>query len=102
MNRILVILGTVILVIGLLWPWVRKLPLFRLPGDVVIADGDGPVVVPRAMAPALLESARDQEEWESFSRERLDDGARLSDYYPLTPDTREEYGAWRSARAFVR
>ena len=36
MNRILVILGTVILVIGLLWPWVRKLPLFRLPGDVVI------------------------------------------------------------------
>lgn len=36
MNRILVILGTVLLVIGLLWPWVRKLPLFRLPGDVVI------------------------------------------------------------------
>ena len=36
MNRILVILGTVILVIGLLWPWVRKLPLFRLPGDFVI------------------------------------------------------------------
>ena len=36
MNRILVILGTVILVIGLLWPWVRRLPLFRLPGDVVI------------------------------------------------------------------
>ena len=36
MNRILVILGTVILVIGLLWPWVRRLPLFRLPGDVII------------------------------------------------------------------
>jgi len=36
MNRLLVILGTVILVIGLLWPWVRKLPLFHLPGDIVI------------------------------------------------------------------
>ena len=36
MNRILVVLGTVILVIGLLWPWVRRLSLFRLPGDVVI------------------------------------------------------------------
>jgi Protein of unknown function (DUF2905) len=35
-NRILVILGTVILVIGLLWPWVRRLPLFRLPGDIVV------------------------------------------------------------------
>lgn len=36
MNRLLVILGTVILVIGLAWPLVRRLPLFRLPGDVVI------------------------------------------------------------------
>lgn len=90
-----------------LFPWAYDVPVavggtLCLPGDVVIADGDGPVVVPRAMAPALLESARDQEEWESFSRERLDGGARLSDYYPLTPDTREEYEAWRSARAFVR
>lgn len=36
MNRILVVLGAVILVIGLLWPWVRRLPLSRLPGDVII------------------------------------------------------------------
>jgi hypothetical protein len=35
-NRLLVILGTAILLIGLLWPWVRKLPLFKLPGDIVI------------------------------------------------------------------
>jgi hypothetical protein len=35
-NRVLVILGTAILLIGLLWPWVRKLPLFKLPGDIVI------------------------------------------------------------------
>lgn len=90
-----------------LFPWAYDVPVavggtLCLPGDVVIADGDGPVVVPQAMAPSLLEAARDQEEWEVFSRERLDGGARLSDYYPLTPDTREEYEAWRSARAFVR
>ena len=36
MSRLLVILGTVIIVIGLAWPWVRRLPLFRLPGDIVI------------------------------------------------------------------
>lgn len=36
MSRILIILGTTILVIGLLWPWVRRLPLFRLPGDIVV------------------------------------------------------------------
>jgi hypothetical protein len=36
MNRLLIILGTVILLIGVLWPWLRRLPLFRLPGDIVI------------------------------------------------------------------
>ncbi len=36
MNRPLVLLGTVLLVGGVLWPWVRRLPLFRLPGDIVI------------------------------------------------------------------
>lgn len=36
MNRLLVILGGALLLIGLAWPWVRRLPLFRLPGDIVI------------------------------------------------------------------
>ena len=49
----------------------------------------------------VIEAARDHEEWETFSRRRLDEGARLSDYYPLTPDTRGEYEAWRSAQALA-
>ena len=36
MNRILVFLGLTLVVIGLLWPWVRRLPLFHLPGDIVV------------------------------------------------------------------
>jgi len=36
MSRFLVVLGTVLIVLGLLWQWVRRLPLFRLPGDIVI------------------------------------------------------------------
>ncbi len=36
MQRTLVILGLVLLVIGLLWPWLGKLPFGRLPGDVVV------------------------------------------------------------------
>jgi len=36
MQRILIILGIAILVIGLLWPWLGKIPLGRLPGDIVI------------------------------------------------------------------
>jgi len=36
MNRLLVGLGAVLILLGLSWSWVRTLPLFRLPGDIVI------------------------------------------------------------------
>jgi hypothetical protein len=36
MNRTLVVLGTLIVLAGLAWPWLRRLPLFHLPGDIVI------------------------------------------------------------------
>jgi hypothetical protein len=36
MNRLLVGLGATLILLGLSWPWVRTLPLFRLPGDIVI------------------------------------------------------------------
>lgn len=36
MQRTLVIIGLVLLVIGLLWPWLGKLPFGRLPGDIVV------------------------------------------------------------------
>jgi hypothetical protein len=36
MARFLIVLGLVILVVGLLWPYLSKLGLGRLPGDIVI------------------------------------------------------------------
>ena len=36
MRRTLVILGIAIVLIGVLWPWISKLPLGRLPGDIVV------------------------------------------------------------------
>jgi hypothetical protein len=36
MQRWLITIGLVILVIGLLWPWLSKLGLGRLPGDIRI------------------------------------------------------------------
>ena len=90
-----------------LFPWAYDVPVavggaLCMPGDFVVADDDGPVIVPQALADSVVESAKDHQDWEVFSRERLDAGARLSDYYPLTPDTREEYEAWRSAPASHR
>ena len=36
MQKMLIILGIAILAVGLLWPWLGKLPLGRLPGDIII------------------------------------------------------------------
>lgn len=36
MQRTLILVGLALLVIGLAWPWLGKLPLGRLPGDIVI------------------------------------------------------------------
>lgn len=40
MARVLIVLGALILVIGLLWPYLSQLGLGRLPGDIVIERGN--------------------------------------------------------------
>jgi hypothetical protein len=36
MNRFLVALGSVLVLAGLAWPWLGRLHLFHLPGDIII------------------------------------------------------------------
>jgi hypothetical protein len=36
MARWLITLGVLLVVIGVAWPWLTKLGLFRLPGDIVV------------------------------------------------------------------
>ncbi len=40
MSRTLIVVGALLIVLGLIWPWITKLGLFRLPGDIVI-ERDG-------------------------------------------------------------
>ena len=70
-----------------------------VPGDIVVADDDGAVVVPIALAPRLLEEASTHAEWEDFSRIRLSQGGDMRLYYPLSEAARPEYEAWRAAQA---
>ena len=36
MQKILIYIGLIILVIGLLWPFLKELPIGRMPGDIVL------------------------------------------------------------------
>ena len=46
MFSLLLLLGIVILAVGLLWPWLGKLPIGRLPGDIIIDRPNLKVVIP--------------------------------------------------------
>lgn len=66
-----------------------------MPGDIIIADDDGAVLVPAKLAPQLIAAAQAHAEWEVFSKMRLAQGGHLRKYYPLSAEARIEYEAWK-------
>jgi len=36
LNRLLIALGATLILLGLGWSWIRRIPLFHLPGDILI------------------------------------------------------------------
>jgi len=85
-----------------LFPWAYNVPIacsrvLVLPGDVIIADDDGVVLVPTKLAPVVLRQALEHEDWETFSRMKLAEGGSLKKYYPLNEEGRSEYEHWRIA-----
>jgi 4-hydroxy-4-methyl-2-oxoglutarate aldolase len=60
------------------------------PGDVVVADDDGVVVVPRAKAVQVLDACRAREEKEAQSRERYRAGELSLDVQGMRPELEEK------------
>lgn len=46
MQKTFIGIGLLLLVIGLLWPWLGKLPLGRLPGDIYINRNNVKIFIP--------------------------------------------------------
>jgi 4-hydroxy-4-methyl-2-oxoglutarate aldolase len=68
------------------------------PGDVIVADDDGVVVVPRARAPAVAQAAVAREEREATVRARLSSGELGLDIYSMRARLAEKglrYEPWR-------
>jgi regulator of RNase E activity RraA len=66
------------------------------PGDVVVGDRDGVVVLPRYLAAELAAEAVEQERQETFVLERIRAGASVIGTYPMDEATRAEYQRWQS------
>ncbi|MBV9777838.1 MAG: ribonuclease activity regulator RraA [Acetobacteraceae bacterium] len=65
------------------------------PDDVVLADADGAVVIPRALAEEVAKEGQEQERLEAWIMQEVDRGARLPGLYPPNAETRARYEASR-------
>jgi regulator of RNase E activity RraA len=68
------------------------------PGDIVVSDMDGVVVIPRAIADQVAEEAVQQTLFETFVQERVLAGESIFGLYPPSPETREKFDLWRGRR----
>ena len=73
--------------------------VFVEPGDIILADDDGVVVIPVGMAERVIDEATKHHDWEEFSREQLMRGGELQRYYPLHADAEPEYQEWQRKNA---
>jgi regulator of RNase E activity RraA len=69
-----------------------------MPGDIIVADDDGAVVVPAKLVEAVREKGSVHHVWEEFSRLRLREGGDMRRYYPLSDDARPEYEMWKRSQ----
>jgi 5-oxopent-3-ene-1,2,5-tricarboxylate decarboxylase/2-hydroxyhepta-2,4-diene-1,7-dioate isomerase len=72
--------------------------VFVRPGDIIVGDGEGAVVIPHAMIAEIAAAAVAQEEVEEFALERVRAGESSDGVFPLSKDRRPEFEAWKVAR----
>jgi 5-oxopent-3-ene-1,2,5-tricarboxylate decarboxylase / 2-hydroxyhepta-2,4-diene-1,7-dioate isomerase len=70
-----------------------------MPGDVIVGDAEGVVVVPAALAEEVAHDALEQEAEETFAFERVQAGESSIGLFPLSDERRAEYEAWRQSAA---
>jgi len=68
-----------------------------IPGDIVVADADGVVVIPRYLADQVARNGDDQERMEAWVRRKVDAGAPVGEAYPPNDHYLAEYKQWVAA-----
>jgi regulator of RNase E activity RraA len=61
------------------------------PGDVVVGDAEGVVIIPKAMADEVATEAAAQTEFEDWVEAKVKEGRSIFGLYPPSPETRAEF-----------
>lgn len=66
-----------------------------IPGDTIVADRDGAVVIPAAFLGDVLVEAVEQERMEGWIVSEVERGEKLPGLYPMNAETKARYEAWK-------
>jgi len=69
------------------------------PGDVIVADDDGAVVIPQALLEFVAHEGAEHELYESWVFGEVESGVKLPGLYPPNEDAKARYAAWRKSRS---
>jgi regulator of RNase E activity RraA len=65
------------------------------PGDVIVCDDDGAVVIPPDLVAFVAEEGAEHERMESWIVSEVERGAKLPGLYPMNDEAKARYAAWK-------
>ncbi len=68
------------------------------PGDIIVGDGDGTVVIPQALIQEAVDEILVHEDREDFIRVMLQQGVPLEGLYPTGPEMEARFQEWRAQK----
>ncbi|SFR95257.1 2-keto-4-pentenoate hydratase/2-oxohepta-3-ene-1,7-dioic acid hydratase (catechol pathway) [Microbacterium sp. cf046] len=68
------------------------------PGDVIVGDGDGVIVIPPALAEEVADAALAQEDEDAYVAEQVAAGHPVDGLFPMNAEWKARYDAWRATR----
>jgi regulator of RNase E activity RraA len=68
------------------------------PGDIIVGDAEGVVVIPASMAQRITNEAYEMTQYDTFAAEEVARGRSIVGLYPATDASRAEFERWRQLR----
>lgn len=69
------------------------------PGDVIVGDSDGVVVIPPSLLDEIVTNAIEQERQERFIAEQVERGESVKGLYPMNDEWKARYATWRESQS---
>lgn len=68
------------------------------PGDIMVGDGEGVVVIPKDIADDVAKEAFEQTVFEDFVQAKVEEGRSIFGLYPPGSEARQEFARWRAEK----